>query len=201
LFFLAGTFAGEILSLWIGPSYFAGYALTLVFALTWALNVWGGSNILMITATDQQKRLIVPYFFEAVLNLSASIFLARYAGLGLLGIALGTLIGQAAIAVYFVPRIVRNSLQIPVYRLGWSAMWPICLAGLALSGLKALLFTNVTNPYILVAASGLLIAFYGLLLWHLAFTSLERAQVKNYAERLARKLMNPKTLSEIWSSS
>ena len=116
LFIIALIFSKEIISFWVGSEVFYGYSLVIIFFLTWILWVWNGSNMVFINAMSLHKSVQLPLLFEATINIVISILLVKYTTLGIVGIALGTLIGQVFIAAYFVPKILTKHIEVKPFK-------------------------------------------------------------------------------------
>jgi O-antigen/teichoic acid export membrane protein len=97
--FLA-CFADRIVAMWIGPHHFVGFGVVWALILVMLLE---GHHSAMATATMATGDIpfVAPALIAGVLNIVASVLLARQ--YGLLGVALGTLCAQVVTNNWYVP--------------------------------------------------------------------------------------------------
>jgi O-antigen/teichoic acid export membrane protein len=97
--FLA-CFADRIIALWIGSHHFVGFGVVWVLIIVMLLE---GHHSAMAVATMATGKLpfVAPALIAGVLNIVASVYLAR--DHGLLGVALGTLCAQVVTNNWYVP--------------------------------------------------------------------------------------------------
>ena len=181
IFIAAAVFSREIVSIWIGAENFYGYWLVAIFLFTWILWVWNGSNMVFVNAMSLHKLVQLPLFFEAAINLTISILLVKYTPLGLIGIALGTLIGQALVAVYFVPRILSRQLDIKPFSEVFRTVIPLLLPALILIGFKLLIDFTIA---LTLLKYGLYIAGLGIYLVLLYSTVLKAPERQIIKEKI-----------------
>lgn len=178
LFVVAAIFSKEIISFWVGSDVFYGYSLVVIFLLTWILWVWNGSNMVFINAMSLHKLVQLPLFFEATINLSISILLVKYTSLGIVGVALGTLIGQMLVSVHYVPRILSRQLDIKPFKEFSKIIIPLLIPFSLLFGLKILIdyiFIVTIVKYGLYIMSAV---FYFMLLYLVVLKVSERQIIK-----------------------
>ncbi|NQU54783.1 MAG: oligosaccharide flippase family protein [Bacteroidetes bacterium] len=114
--FLAGAFIfianPEFVSLWVGDQNYGGNFLNLVF-VSWALldTVYRGTTAIVFASGDMRNWTIAS-IAEAILNIAISISLVG--SLGLVGVALGTLISKILTTGFYTPYWVCQKLNLPV---------------------------------------------------------------------------------------
>jgi O-antigen/teichoic acid export membrane protein len=102
----------EFVGLWVGPSYFGGVALNVVFAF-WVLQSTLIHGIgVMVHATGDLRNWVFMSLAEAVLNLVLTLLLVK--PLGLVGVALGTVIGKTLTTGWYVPYWICGKIGLPV---------------------------------------------------------------------------------------
>jgi len=116
---LAILLAHPLLRLWVGEAYAAkALPVLLILAVAQAVRLAGAPYSVMLIATGNQHKGIWSGALEAVVNVTASIWLAHT--MGYVGVAWGTLLGavagMAALLLYTVPR----AQEIPFSR--WSLL-------------------------------------------------------------------------------
>ncbi len=99
------------LRLWMGPDIAAesGVVLTCLAFLLWVFcGRWIVISALM--GLGQHRRLIPAFLIEAIANIALSVYLAQV--LGILGVALGTLIPSFVVSVIIIPRYLKQEAGI-----------------------------------------------------------------------------------------
>lgn len=104
-----GFFSKEIISIWVGESYFIGNELVLLLLLAMFLEVHTTVHIRLIIATDQIPFAPL-YIVAGILNLFISYWLAGIWGWH--GAVLGTIISQGLTVYWYVPFFTQKSLNI-----------------------------------------------------------------------------------------
>jgi O-antigen/teichoic acid export membrane protein len=107
LFLLAVLAGYPLLRLWVGETYAAkALPVLIILAGAQAIRLAGAPYCTMLIASGEQGKGIFSGAFEAVVNLTASLWLAH--SMGYVGVAWGTLIGavagMAALLLYTMPR-------------------------------------------------------------------------------------------------
>lgn len=103
----------RFIGIWMGPEYGpTSGAVLQVFAFV----VWAGSARSVaasaIIGVNMHRRLIPLLVFEAICNLALSIALAP--ALGVVGVAVGTLIPALIVSLILVPRCLRDTMGVPI---------------------------------------------------------------------------------------
>jgi O-antigen/teichoic acid export membrane protein len=103
----------HFVSFWVGENFFGGKDLTFIFSLiAFYTTLRQHCNALLLSAGNL-KFVAKWSFIEAVLNLVLSIILIQV--LGLIGVALGTLISGIIVAIFlFIPKVLRK-YNIPIF--------------------------------------------------------------------------------------
>lgn len=200
LFFAIAVFSKEIISIWIGPENFYGYWLVIIFLLTWILWVWNGSNMVFINAMSLHKLVQLPLFLEATINITISILLIKYTPLGIIGVALGTLIGQTLVAMHYVPRIVSRQLDIKPFSEISKIIVPLLLPVSVLIGLKVLIDLAVAVAAVRYGLYAVSLGLYILLLYQTILKATERQIIKEKVIQLV-PLVKRITIPAMGSSS
>jgi len=138
--------AHPLLTAWIGPSFSATTPIVQILAFVVIVRVGCATSSVILKGAGMHRRLTMLVGLMAVGNLALSIALVR--SLGLVGVALGTAVPVALVAVCgLVPAACRRA-QLSFAELFrnalWPALWPAAVAGLFLvasrSRLPATLF-------------------------------------------------------------
>ena len=141
--------------------------------------------MVFINAMSLHKLVQIPLLLEATINITISVLLVKYTPLGIIGVALGTLIGQALISMYYIPRIVARQLRIKPFSEIAKIVMPLFIPVLTLLGLKILIdFSVVVTPvrYLLYSLS---LGLYVVLLYSIVLSPAEKGVVKERIPRWA----------------
>lgn len=103
-------FADRAVDLWLGPNHFIGFGVVWILLLMMLLEA---HHLAMATATMATGRIVfvVPALLAGVVNIGLSIFLAHR--LGVVGVALGTLLAQIVTNNWYVPFYVLRQFHTP----------------------------------------------------------------------------------------
>ena len=109
------------IGLWMGPSYAETSGLILLL-LSVALCVAAGRQVVASTVIGLNRhREMVPFYIaEALINVGLSVYWVRT--LGLVGVALGTMVPNLATTLLVTPWIVHRVLGTPLWTI-WTALW------------------------------------------------------------------------------
>ncbi|MDR1382661.1 MAG: hypothetical protein LBJ67_02250 [Planctomycetaceae bacterium] len=143
-------------------------------------------NIRYMYATANHRYYAFSNVAEGLLNLGFSVFLARFCGMGMIGIAWGTLIAAAMMRGLFIPFIVFRLLKQNLLLFYGNMLWLLVKASLALllPLLITIKFVAPTYPSLLL--TGCLSALcYFPVIYLIGFSSDERKQI--VAQLLKRK--------------
>ncbi len=126
--------AHPLLTAWIGPSFATTTPIVQILAFVVIVRVGSATSSVILKGAGMHRRLTLLVGLMAVGNLALSITLVRW--LGLVGVALGTAVPVALIAVFgLVPTACRR-VQLSFAELFrnalWPALWPAAVVGLLL---------------------------------------------------------------------
>jgi O-antigen/teichoic acid export membrane protein len=179
---------------WMGPTYEDAYWPLVVLSLAVLLDVCQKPSIDLLYATFNHRFYTYTNWAEGLLNLAFSLALAR--PLGILGVAMGTLIGAFIIRVILQPWWVCRVNAIPygVYMrfIGRNMLYCSLLMGAAI-GISA---WGLRPSYLLLVASAICAtAIYGIGSWLIVFNPLEREYFKAALKRNPdQKVPDPATV-------
>jgi O-antigen/teichoic acid export membrane protein len=100
-FACVAAFGEKLIDLWVGPQNFAGTAVLLCFGFMFPLHTVVGSSAEVLIGMAQHRKLAWVLFAEGILNVALSIFLLHR--LGVVGVALGTVIARLVTSFWFAP--------------------------------------------------------------------------------------------------
>src|SRR5262249_59072300 len=126
--------AGPLITRWVGPQFTASILpLQIMLTIVLVRNVTASAT-LILRGAGEHRLLTYPNAAAAVANVVLSIALVR--PLGLLGVALGTLIPVAASSLFMLYpaacRRVHMPVSVPLARAVWPALWPAAIMAAAL---------------------------------------------------------------------
>ena len=123
-----GFFGRSFINLWVGEGNFVGMNVLLVLVFMDFLHSFGTPPGLLLQAVGRNKAFMFSEMLNAGLNLLLSIILVRR--IGLVGVALGTLIASACTSSWIVPLLACKHTRLPVKRYLLSGILPPLLAGI-----------------------------------------------------------------------
>lgn len=102
-------FADRAVNLWLGPNHFIGFGVVWVLL---AMMLLEAHHLAMATATMATGKIVfvVPALLAGIVNIALSVFLAHR--LGVVGVALGTLLAQITTNNWYVPFYVLRQFHI-----------------------------------------------------------------------------------------
>jgi O-antigen/teichoic acid export membrane protein len=103
-------YARQIISIWAGAHLYYGNALFIGIFISFFLYTWVGPHFVFINAMFKHTKTLVPVVLSAIINLGASILLAQR--IGLVGVILGTIIGNVTTTVIYLPWVLKKILPI-----------------------------------------------------------------------------------------
>jgi O-antigen/teichoic acid export membrane protein len=159
-------FLKDIIHLWVGPSGDAG--LLAIFALGGYVYLLGMINLNngLILSFNFLKNTVWISWLEAIINISVSIYLLQFLGLG--GVALGTFCGGILGAIFLYPFILMKKSK---YRIKYDFMFIIKHIGFIILPLLILSVLNnvfVANLGFKILIGILILSVYSLASWRLA---------------------------------
>ena len=165
---------------WMGPAYVDSYPVLVILSVAMFLDIWQSTTVNALYATLHQKTYAKVNLSEAIANIVLSLLLAPR--LGMIGIALGTLIPSIVVRGLVQPRVIERKLGISArhyyamsFRTGLNT-----LACLLIPGLIAVRFLHPDYPSIFLTAGISLFAF-ALPIWYLEFGMYGKEQIRTRA--------------------
>ncbi len=141
----------SVIAVWIGPGHFVGRPVLLAFCAM--LTLFVQQSLLLGFSRATENEIYAPCFLAAgALNLGITWLLIG--PLGLLGVALGTLIAQALTTSWFVPVSALRRLQISGRTYAAEVLRPALLLGACTAGATLLAASGMTDPLGRMAAGG-----------------------------------------------
>ncbi len=183
------SFCAEfLLKIWMGESYTRAASIVIALAISFAVTAYNHAGYSILTGT----RRIGPTFWinklpQAVLNLALSLLLVRR--MGILGVALGTLV-PAIVLQYPLLRFMLRELDVSWHTFWSSVVKPTAIpAFLAFAPLAAAYWTiDRQSPFMLVVAIVCSLIYVGCF-WRWSLTRTERAvllvETRNLRQRLS----------------
>jgi O-antigen/teichoic acid export membrane protein len=98
--------------LWVGDSLRGGIFLSVLIASGFLLHSINHVGQIVLTVVGQVKTLAAISWLEAILNISLSILFVWY--FGLIGVAMGTVIGSILASAWLVPLIMCKTVKLPI---------------------------------------------------------------------------------------
>ena len=161
---------------WMGPHYQDAFWPMVVLSLAILLDVCQGPSVNLLYATFNHRFYTYINAAEGIINLVASLLLVRF--LGLLGVALGTLVAAFIIRIlvqpYFVCRVSKLHYRDYMYYLGGNMLRCAFLMGAAVT--FSLWGIRPSYPYLL-SSTICAAAVYAAGAWFVVFNRREREQL------------------------
>jgi O-antigen/teichoic acid export membrane protein len=154
---IVACFADRIIALWLGPNHFVGFGV--VWTLL-AIMLFEAHHLAMATATMATGRIVFvwPALIAGVLNIGLSIYLARH--LGVLGVALGTLVAQVCTNNWYVPFYSMRQFRISFRHHMRAVVLPVLLFLASMIGVAALMrYATANLPMLPGVLLGCLVIF------------------------------------------
>jgi Polysaccharide biosynthesis C-terminal domain len=192
---VAAVMAERIVTLWVGPNFAGSIPVLQILVLVVAIKVGVMTAQALLKGTEHHRFLAGALAVNAVVNLGLSIVLAQW--LGLVGVALGTLIPAAAVLMFVVfpraCRVVGLPLLAVLRSAVWPAVWPALPAGAVVMALRQP-FAASGEVAAFAAAAGVLV--YSVTFYRFAVPADER---RWYSARITALLRRPAMLLPLHS--
>lgn len=178
----------SFISLWMGPEYgpLSGQVLR-VLALGVLLDASRSVVVLSFTGMAKQGRIIPGLAIEAMCNLALSLALVR--PLGIVGVALGTLIPGTLVTLVYLPRRLSKETGIPASFFCRKAVLIPAIAclpfGMATAAIEK--FMPAANLLIFFLEVILLLPCVPMAAWFLCFSPAERGSMKSGIRKLVKR--------------
>lgn len=188
---IATTFVirGEsFISLWMGPEYgpLSGQVLRILAIVVW-LDASRSVMVLSLTGMAKQSTVIPGLAIEAACNLALSLLLVR--PLGLVGVALGSMIPGLIVSIGYLPHQVMKSTGFPAGLLRSRAVVVPTLACIPFALATALVerFIPTRNLLVFFLQVFLLLPLVPVAAWFVCFTSAERERAKEGLRQVLKR--------------
>jgi len=143
-FALILVFAGRgLIDLWVGDKNFVGQSVLLVLILMDFIHATSGPAGQLLQAVGKNKEFTYSAIVDAALNLGLSIFLCRK--IGLIGVALGTLIAHLLTDTWVVIWLACKYISLPLRTYFVKGILPPLLSGVPAGLITWLLFSNFSE--------------------------------------------------------
>lgn len=165
---------------WMGHAYVDAYPVLVILSVAMFLDLWQSTTVNALYATLHQKTYAKVNLSEAVANIALSLLLASR--LGMIGIALGTLIPSIVVRGLVQPRVIERKLGIAARRYYAMSMriGLRTLASLLIPGLIAVRFLHPNYPSIFLTA-GLSLFAFAASIWYFEFEMYGKEQLRTRA--------------------
>jgi O-antigen/teichoic acid export membrane protein len=180
-------FASYVLDLWVGKDFrqYAYVAQILLVHLFFFAN--HAAAYLIFKAKDKLKEFLLLESIVMVFNITISIILVRR--IGLIGVVLGTTIPFVLLEPFYL-KVVFKDLRITIkeqFKNVWLKVYfPAVFSTIAAYALY--LFYHPRNLFALALIFAAVAAVYILIAWRFSFTKKEHRDIKDYKDKLFRKL-------------
>jgi O-antigen/teichoic acid export membrane protein len=187
---LLAAFSDPFIRCWVGPSFVqeSGPVLRwLMIGVVFSIPTIVGYEILVAMAC--LREMVVASLIGGVLNIVLSIFLAKYAGMGVLGVALGTMIALTLKNTLYMPWLVSSKLGISLFDYTAATyVRPLCC--LVPASLLAVAFRLGAEPEgwpMLMMQMGVCAVVYGVSVWTVGLTREDRDKIYGSFWRILKR--------------
>lgn len=181
LFLLMAIFGRDFIVAWVGSEHTASASIILVLGFVLLLEAVVNPGRVMLMGVEKHRQASFTLIGEGLLNLLFSLLLIR--SLGLLGVALATVVARSLTSLWIFPW-----LSCRVTKLSWpgyfrAVILPAILVGLvATAPVIALRQLWVEDSLLVIGAFAALLAIlYGIAYWFIAAGDSQKRLVKNFA--------------------
>ena len=153
---------------WMGPAYIDAYPILLVLSVAMFLDLWQSTSVNALYATMHQKTYAKINISEAVANLLLSLLLGSK--LGMIGVALGTLIPSIVVRGFIQPWVIERKLGIAARNYYFVSLRTLGRTVVCLLIPLVIAMRFLRHSYLSVfAVSGLSLIVFALPIWYLEF--------------------------------
>ena len=168
-------FADRAVQVWLGPGHFIGFGVVWILL---AMMLLEAHHLAMATATMATGRIVfvVPALLAGVVNLGLSIVRARR--MGVIGVALGTLLAQMSTNNWYVPMYVLRQFQIPLWEHFRDVVLPVVMLLVVTLGTGAairVLTRHFSDLGVLVTGCGCVLGVGGAMVYAVVLRPADRA--------------------------
>jgi O-antigen/teichoic acid export membrane protein len=183
--------AEPLVMAWVGPDFAGSVPIIYILAIAVAIRVGNSTATTVLKGSGRHRLLAGSNLLIAVANITLSLILVRR--LGLIGVALGTLIALATVSILVLfPAACRRvgiSIREALKSAVWPAIWPALAMALFLTITRRLINVNLPAVAVQAMAGGLI---YLLVFLSLAISQEER---KWYTAKLRQLLRRPAAMT------
>jgi len=170
----------DFLAWWLDPQFADAYPSLVVLVICMAFACGQMPTYHYLFGLSKSKFFAITHGIEAIVNVALSLILIKFTSLGILGVALGTMIPMLAVQVTVLPIYACRQLGIrpSMYFLFVARVVLVSLVGLAIPAMIAYELSKPSLVYIVVefAVSAVI---YLLVVWGIETLSFERTERRN----------------------
>ena len=171
------AFSDPFVRCWVGDAFVSESGPVLrwvMIGLVFSIPTISGYEVLVALA--KVREAVVASFIGGIVNIVLSIVLARYAGLGILGVALGTMISLTVKNSVYMPWLISSKLEINLYEYTKATyVRPFfCAMPLILSVALLRYWPEPTDWPLLLAQMAACTIIYGISMWLIGLTGEDR---------------------------
>ena len=108
------VFGKTAIAVWVGPQYFVGMPTMVVLALLPTVHAVTHVGSILLIGLGRARSIALMSVPDAILNLALSVALVRW--IGVVGVALGTVVGELATTFWYLPVLCNRNLHLS----GWT---------------------------------------------------------------------------------
>jgi O-antigen/teichoic acid export membrane protein len=127
-----GLIARPLVMVWVGPEFSESVNVIYILSIVVALRVGNATSAVILKGSDRHKLLAFSNLGMAIANLVLSVVLVRF--YGLIGVAIGTLIPMAVVAMFVVFPAACRRVGLSVRTVLWKSVWPAFWPALVMAG-------------------------------------------------------------------
>jgi O-antigen/teichoic acid export membrane protein len=176
--------AQPIVFAWVGPTFTGSVVILQILAVIVMVRIGNATGVTLLKGAGKHRVVSVTNIITALCNVGLSIAMVR--PLGLVGVALGTLVPIAAACVFVLFPLACRRVELPVHaallRGIWPAVWPGVVMGLFIVATRPLVPLSLLAVAVECAAAGLV---YGVTFVLFSLNAVER---QFYLGKVARML-------------
>jgi O-antigen/teichoic acid export membrane protein len=171
---------------WMGSQYQDAYPVLAVLTVAMFIDLWQSTAVSALYATMHQKTYAKINISEAALNCILSLLLAR--PLGMLGVAIGTLIPSIVVRVFIQPLVIERKLGVPARDYCLSSLRTATRTILCLIVPFAITILLLKPAYTSLVLVGILSTItYALPVWYFEFQMSGRNRIQSFVRRRLRR--------------
>jgi O-antigen/teichoic acid export membrane protein len=185
--------AHPLVMLWVGPEFSGSVPVIYILAAAVIVRVGNSTATTLLKGAGQHRLLALSNISIALANIFLSLLLVR--ALGLVGVALGTLIPLTFVSVFVLFPAACRRAELPIKQALaqaiWPAVWPAILMAIYLVSVRSLTGINLTSLLVESASAGLLYAALFLCL------AIKREERQWYLTKVTQLVRRPSVASAV----